>query len=97
MSGAGPEDAGLASGLANVAVQMGGALGVAALASLSTIRTRGLLTTAHPANDALLGGYDLGFGCRRASVALAVVVALVVLRAAPGTWQNAGVSLKRAA
>src|ERR687890_445635 len=45
MSGATPQDAGLASGLVNTTGQVGGAIGLAVLATLSTERTASLLTT----------------------------------------------------
>ena len=45
MSGVRADDTGLASGLINVALQMGAAIGVAVLATLSTTRTQHLLTT----------------------------------------------------
>ena len=84
MSGAGPGEAGLVSGLANVAVQVGGSLGVAVLASASTNRTGDLLARGHAVKDALSGGYDLGFTLAGASVCVAVAVAAIVLRATPG-------------
>ena len=48
MSGATPSDAGLASGLVNTAAQVGGALGLAVLATLSTSRSNNLATTGTP-------------------------------------------------
>src|SRR5215211_2218371 len=43
MSGATPQDSGLASGLVNTSVQVGGAIGLAVLATFATERTDGLL------------------------------------------------------
>jgi len=61
MSGATPDDSGLASGLVNTTVQVGGALGLAVLATLSTTRTAHLLSTGEGHANALTGGYHLAW------------------------------------
>jgi MFS family permease len=76
MAGIRPDDTGLASGLINVALQLGAAIGVATLATLSTTRTDHLLTTGVGAHEALTSGYRLGF-----VVATACVVAALALTA----------------
>ena len=83
MSAAGQGDSGLVSGLANVSTQLGAAIGVAVLASLSTSRTNGLLARGDATGDALTRGYDLGFLVAGGCVAVAVVVAATVLHASP--------------
>jgi MFS family permease len=80
MSGATQSDAGLASGLVNTTVQVGGALGLAILATLATTRTETLLGHGdHPA-AALTGGYRLAFVVAAALVLAAIVVAVTVLQ-----------------
>jgi EmrB/QacA subfamily drug resistance transporter len=80
MSGATPQDAGLASGLVNTTVQVGGALGLAVLATLSATRTESLAASGHSNVVALTGGYHLAFLIGFALVVAAIVVALAVLR-----------------
>src|SRR5438270_2923267 len=61
MSDVEPQDSGLASGIANTAFMMGGALGLAALASPAAARTQHLAATGHGTLAALTGGYHLAF------------------------------------
>jgi EmrB/QacA subfamily drug resistance transporter len=83
MSGVEPADAGLASGLVNTTLQVGGAIGLAVLATLSTNRTNDMLAAGHATGSALTDGYKLAFLVGAGLVIAAVVIALTVLQ--PGT------------
>jgi MFS family permease len=81
MSDVEPSEAGLASGVVNTAFMMGGALGLAVLASLAAWRTGNL---GGPDDvSALNGGYHLAFLVGAAFAVVATAVALALLRTRP--------------
>ncbi|MET3982276.1 MFS transporter [Streptomyces sp. PvR034] len=80
MSGAGAEDAGLASGLFNTTQQIGMALGVAVLSTLAASRTESLTRAGHTTAEALTGGYHVAFGIGSGLLLLAVALTATLLR-----------------
>jgi EmrB/QacA subfamily drug resistance transporter len=83
MSGATQSDAGLASGLVNTTVQVGGALGLAVLATLAATESRTLRHAGHPTAAALTDGYHLAFLIGAVLVLVSIAVAATVLRSGP--------------
>ncbi|MEH1168747.1 MFS transporter [Micromonospora sp. CPCC 205539] len=83
MAGATDVDAGLASGLANTTQQVGGAVGLAALATLAAARADGLRADGWAETAALAGGYRLSFAVATALVIAALLVALTALPRRP--------------
>ena len=83
MSGATREDAGLASGLVNTTAQVGGAIGLAVLATISATKADDLIASGTARPEALTAGYELAFWVAAGLVVAALVVALIVLEPAP--------------
>jgi MFS family permease len=78
MSDVGPEESGLASGVVNTGFMMGGALGLAVLASLAAWKTGG-----ETAATSLNAGYQLAFVVGGIFAALAAGIAVALLRDRP--------------
>jgi len=79
MSGVGMEDMGLASGLANTSAQVGGAIGLAVLATVSTSRSDDLIASGTAEAQALTDGYHLAFWIGVGLLACAITVAALVI------------------
>jgi MFS family permease len=85
MADAPRRDAGLASGIINVSVQLFGAIGLAALGTVATDHAKSLTSAGHSAASALTGGYHLAYIVAAVCVAGGILVALFVLRTPGGT------------
>jgi predicted MFS family arabinose efflux permease len=80
MSDVEPQDAGLASGLVNTTAQVGGALGLAVLATLATTRTGDLVAAGDSLPAALTGGYHLAFAIAALLMVAATLIGAFVLK-----------------
>jgi len=74
MSDVAPSDSGLASGIVNTSFMMGGALGLAVLASVAAARSESLLALSIEARHALAAGYHVAFVVGAVFAALAAVI-----------------------
>jgi hypothetical protein len=87
VSGVRDEDAGLASGLINTSQQVGGALGLAVLSTISISRTNDVMATAHGAKSqlphALTEGFSSAFTAGAGFAILGIVLGLVLIKGRP--------------
>src|SRR5262249_45716990 len=81
MSEVAPTDSGLASGVVNTSFMMGGALGLAILASLAAARTAGLSAAGTATAEALSGGYHVAFVLGALFAAIAALLSAALLDA----------------
>ena len=80
MAGVPAADAGLGSGITNVAQQISGALGLAVLSTLAANHTKGLVAEDHGLTRSLISGYQLAFLIGAGTIAIGIVLAVVLLR-----------------
>ncbi len=73
-------DSGLASGFSNVMMLISAAIGLAALGTIATDRSRALLAQGHTLAGALTDGYRLAFVIAAVCLAIGLLVAAVILR-----------------
>jgi EmrB/QacA subfamily drug resistance transporter len=95
MSGAAPEDTGLASGLNNTAQQAGAAVGLATLATVATSHSNSLIAKGTAQIQALRDGYSLAFVCAAGFVLLAWAVTYFVLTDVGAQAEETGAGPRR--
>ena len=100
MSDVEPNEAGLASGVVNTSFMMGGALGLAVLASLAASRSDTLLASGDSALGALVGGYHAAFLIASLFAVAGAALSAVLLRtraSAPGHESEEGIGVPKPA
>jgi Na+/melibiose symporter-like transporter len=80
LAGVTGREAGLASGLSNTSQQLGGALGLAILATVANTRTESRLDSGAAEPAALTDGFSLAFGVGAAFALVGLVATLIALR-----------------
>jgi EmrB/QacA subfamily drug resistance transporter len=80
VAGVPPSNTGIASGLANVSRTIGGALGLAIIATLATEHTSSQVRAGEAVNVALSNGYRLGFAVSACLLTASAVAAVVLFR-----------------
>ncbi len=95
MADAPKRDAGLASGIINVSVQLFGAIGLAALGTIATDHTKALSSSGHSLAQALTGGYHLAYLVAAICVGFGILAAFVVLRPPRGVVEQEVEELER--
>jgi EmrB/QacA subfamily drug resistance transporter len=93
-TGASDDDSGLASGLLNTSQQVGGAIGVAAIAAIATARTNDVIATGERLPAALTEGYQTGY---LVAAAVALTAAVVVAALLPRRTEQPASGLPEAA
>ena len=96
MAGVSRERAGIASGVFNTSRQLGGAIGLAALATIAATRTKAVLAAGHITHatvlSAMTAGYTRAFAIGAIVATCAGVIATFAARGAPrstGWWRHA--------
>jgi EmrB/QacA subfamily drug resistance transporter len=95
MADAPAQDAGLASGIINVSVQLFGAVGLATLGTIATDHTKALTAGGQPLASALTGGYHLAYIVAATCVGLGILAAFLILRPPAATVEQEVEELER--